>query len=98
MIFSPKALIYTVVGGGLGYLIYLLISMFIANNIFIGIGIAAFFALIGFLVGTFKIPESQSFEVTKKAGGLNIDEVILKYIKFKQKKNRIFLYIKEGKK
>lgn len=56
------------------------------------------FGLIGFAIGTFKIPESNQFEITKKAGGLNIDEVIIKLIKFKQKKNRIYVYTKEENK
>ncbi len=56
------------------------------------------FGLIGFVIGTFKIPESNQFEITKKAGGLGIDEVILKLIKFKQKKNRIYIYAKEENK
>lgn len=63
-----------------------------------GIGFTIGFALIGFAIGTFKIPESTAFEVTKKAGGLAIDEVVLRIIKFKQKKKRIYIYTKEGKK
>ena len=63
-----------------------------------GIGFAIFFAAIGFAIGTFKVPESTAFEVTRKAGGAAIDEVIVRYIKFKQKKKRIYLYAKEGKK
>ena len=63
-----------------------------------GIGIAILFAVIGFVVGTFKVPDSTAFEITRKAGGANIDEVILRLIKFKQKKKRIYLYSKEGKK
>ncbi len=62
----------------------------------LGVGISGFFGLIGFAIGTFKIPESNSFEITKKTGGENIDEVILRAIKFKLKKNRIYLY-KGGK-
>ena len=65
---------------------------------YVGIGFAVGFAAIGFAIGTFKIPENGAFEIMQKAGGLNIDEAILKYIKFKQKKNRIYLYTKEGKK
>ena len=68
-------------------------SSFIASAIAIGV-----FALIGFAIGTFKIPESQSFEITKKTGGENIDEVILRAIKFKRRKNRIYLYTKEENK
>ncbi|MBQ3145574.1 MAG: hypothetical protein IJB90_03265 [Clostridia bacterium] len=96
-IFSTKALIYTVVGGGLGYLIYLIVSMFKAS-LFLGAGITGIFGIIGFVIGTFKIPESANFEITKKTGGENIDEVILRAIKFKKKKNRIYLYTKEESK
>lgn len=49
------------------------------------------FALIGFISGTFKIPDSGAFKVTRLVGGENIDDVILRYIKFKQKKNRIYI-------
>ncbi len=66
------------------------------SSFVLGAVIVGFFGLIGFSVGTFKIPESNQFEITKKAGGLNIDEVIIKLIKFKQKKNRIYVY-KGGK-
>jgi len=65
---------------------------------YVGIGFAIGFAAIGFSIGTFKVPDTNGFEVTRKAGGANIDEVILRYIRFKQKKNRIYLYAKEGKK
>lgn len=63
-----------------------------------GIGIAVLFAGIGFAIGTFKVPESTAFEITRKTGGENIDDVILRAIKFKQKKKRIYLYAKEEKK
>ena len=94
-IFSTKALIYTAVGGGIGLLFnYLLSPLHIK---YVGIACIALFAVIGFSIGTFKVPDSTAFEITKKAGGANIDEVILRYFKFKQKKNRIYLYTKEGK-
>ena len=66
-------------------------SSFVLGAIIIGI-----FGFIGFAIGTFKIPESNQFEITKKAGGLNIDEAIIRLIKFKQKKNRKYIY-KGGK-
>lgn len=68
------------------------------SSLFVGAGLVGFFGLIGFAIGTFKIPESNQFEITKKAGGLNIDEVILRLIKFKKKNNRIYLYTKEENK
>ena len=74
-----------------------MVSMF-KSSLFIGAGFVGFFGLIGFVIGTFKMPESANFEITKKTGGENIDEVILKAIKFKNKKNRIYLYTKEENK
>lgn len=74
-----------------------MVSMF-KSSLFIGAGLVGFFGLIGFVIGTFKMPESANFEITKKTGGENIDEVILKAIKFKNKKNRIYLYTKEENK
>jgi len=82
--------------GIIGVVFYYLFSLL--KLTYVGIGVAILFALIGFAIGTFKIPESGTFEITRKAGGSNIDEVILRLIKFKQKKNRIYLYTKEGKK
>ena len=64
----------------------------------IAICAAVLFAGIGFAIGTFKVPESTNFEITRKTGGENIDEIILRAIKFKQKKKRIYLYSKEEKK
>lgn len=95
-VFSAKALIYTAVCGGVGLVFYYLFS--IMNLKYIGIGIAVLFAGIGFSIGTFKVPESINFEITRKTSGENIDEVILRAIKFKQKKKRIYLYSKEEKK
>ena len=56
------------------------------------------FAGIGFAVGTFKIPEINNFEFAKKVGGESIDNVILRYIKFKQKNNKIYVYKEEDTK
>lgn len=94
--FSTKALIYTVVCGIVGLIFYYLFSML--KLTYLGIGIALLFAGIGFAIGTFKVPESTAFEITRKTGGENIDDVILRAIKFKQKKKRIYLYAKEEKK
>jgi hypothetical protein len=65
---------------------------------YVGIGMALLFASVGFIIGTFKVPDSTNFEITRKTSGENIDEVILRAIKFKQKKKRIYLYSKEEKK
>ena len=81
--------------GGFGLIFYYLFSLI--KWTYVGIAIVVLFAVIGFSIGTFKIPESGTFEITRKAGGSNIDEIILRLIKFKRKKNRIYLYTKEGK-
>ncbi len=92
-IFTTKSLIYTVVAAGIGLLFYFIFSML--NMTVVGIAIVAIFALIGFLIGTFKMPEIGKFEFTKKTGGENIDDIIIRAIKFKTKGKRIYVY-KEG--
>lgn len=88
-IFSTKALIYTVVGGLIGMPFYYLFK-FMKMNV-VGIVIVALLALIGFAIGTFKIPNAEGFKVARLVGGENIDDVILRYIKFRKKKNKIYV-------
>ena len=88
-VFSTKALIYTVVGGLIGMPFYYLFKFMKMNMV--GLVIVAILALIGFAIGTFKIPNSDGFKVTRLVGGENIDDVILRYIKFKKKKNKIYV-------
>lgn len=92
-IFTTKSLIYTVVAAGVGLLFYLIFSMI--NMKMVGIGIVVFFALIGFGIGTLKMPELGRFEFSKKTGGENIDDVIKRAIKFKTKGKKVYVY-KEG--
>ena len=58
----------------------------------VGIAFVLLFAFIGFAVGTFKIPENNKNEFMAKAGGENIDTIILRWIKFKMKHRRIYVY------
>lgn len=88
-VFSTKALIYTVAGGLIGLPFYWLLKPL--KLAVIGIVIMAILALIGFCIGTFKIPNSDAFKITRLAGGENIDDLILRYIKFKRKKNKIYI-------
>ena len=88
-IFSTKALIYTVVGGVIGAIFYYLLKLIKLN--IIGIVIIAILALAGFLIGTIKVPNSEKFKVTRAVGGENLDDIILRYIKFKRKKNKIYI-------
>lgn len=88
-IFSTKALIYTVGGGIIGMPLFYLFKFMKMNTV--GIISVALLALIGFGIGTFKIPNSDGFKVTRLVGGENIDDIILRYIRFKKKKNKIYI-------
>ena len=92
-IFSTKALIYTSVGTGIGLVFYFMLKMF--NLSMLGIIITLFFALIGFGIASLKVPESTAFEITKKTGGENIDDVIIRWIKFKKNNNKVYIYKEE---
>lgn len=89
-IFSTKAIIYTAIGAGVGLIFYFIFNL-IGWNI-VGIIFDILFAAIGFAIATFKVPELKNFEITKKTGGENIDDVIKRWIMFKKKKNKIYIY------
>ena len=57
----------------------------------IGYFVIGILALSGFIIGTFKMPDTSAFKVTRTVGGENIDDIILRYIKFKRKKNKIYI-------
>ena len=96
LIFSTKALIYSGVAAGLGLIFYFIFNL--VNLKMVGIVITVLFAFIGFSIATFKIPESSNWEITKKNGGQAIDDVIIRAIKFKMKKNKIYVYEREENK
>ena len=89
-IFTGKSLIYAAIGGAIGLPFYFIFSLF--NMSMVGIIITAIFALIGFIIGTFKVPDLAKFEFTKKTGGENIDDIIKRAIKFKTKGKKIYIY------
>ena len=94
-IFSTKALIYTFIGAAIGLIFYLIFNLIGLS--FVGVIIICILGLIGFVIGTFKMPDSTAFEITKKTGGENIDDVIRRFVKFKMQKNKIYVYKKDNK-
>lgn len=92
-IFSMKALMYTAIGIIPGLILYFIFNAFGATVP--GIIATVICGGIGFCIGTFKVPDTRKFEITEKTGGESIDDVIKRAIKFKQKKNRIYVYMKE---
>ncbi len=93
-IFTAKSLIYTMIAAAVGLLFYFIFSAL--NLTVVGIIFVVAFALIGFAIGTLKVPELAKFEFSKKTGGENIDDVIKRAIKYKTSGKKIYVY-KEGK-
>ena len=88
-VFSTKALIYTAIGAGVGLLPYIFFSIIGLKTI--GLIFVGLLGLIGFVIGTFKMPESKKFSITEKTGGTAIDDVIKRWIKFKRGKRKIYV-------
>lgn len=98
-IFSKKALIYTVGGILIGVVLRWLLQLMgnllkVKGNAFsiIGIILIVLLALLGFVIGTFKVPKNDRFEITKKAGGIDIDKVIIESIKFRFNRHKLYVY------
>ena len=92
-IFSTKSLITSCIGGAIGLVFYFIFSLI--GLTMIGIVITLILALIGYSIGMFKIPDTNGFEITRKTGGENIDDIIKRYIKFKMNKKKLYVYTKE---
>ena len=95
MIFSTKSLIYTAIGAGIGFAINWILKMIDIKVI--GLVIMVILGLLGFVIGTVKVPEIESFYITRQCGGSNLDDVIKRAIKFYMKKKPIYVYTKEEK-
>lgn len=92
-VFSTKALMYTVVGMLIGLIFYFIFKIVGLQTV--GIVIDVIFGAIGFAIGTFKIPDTKKFEITRKTGGENIDDIIKRWIKFKKNNNKIYVLKEE---
>lgn len=95
-VFSTKSMIYTAIGALVGLPFYFILSAL--GLTVVGLIMIAFFALIGFAIGTFKIPEIGILKFTKAVAGENIDDVIKRAIKFRKSGSKIYLYTKEEEK
>lgn len=94
-IFTPKSLLTAIIGGAVGLIFYFIFKLI--GLTIVGIIITILFALIGYSIGMFKVPNIQGFDITRKTGGENIDDILRRYIKFKQKKKKLYIYTKEEK-
>lgn len=96
-VFSTKALVVTGILGITAFSIFYPIGIIINHRI-IGVIFTVIFGGIGFVISSFKIPDSNNFELTRKAGGEYIDQIIIRYLKFKRRKNKIYTIFTEEKK
>ena len=88
-IFTTKSLIYTAVGGLIGFIFYIIFQIVGLKTV--GLVILVALALIGYGIGTIKFPTAGTSQIAKNVGGDSIDEVILNYIKFKKNK-KVYTY------
>ena len=91
-IFTVKSLISTAIGAAIGSVFFFTFRAM--NMVPIGLGIMAFFAVIGFVVGAINIPTIVAIPITKKVGGEPIYEIVFRYFKFK-KSRKAYVYTKE---
>ena len=94
MIFTTKSLIYTAATGAIGLLFYYLFVKLLGMTL-LGIGITVFFAAIGFIIGTFRIPDNNGTELTRKLGGEEIDKAFVRWWKFRKRGKIIYTYLKD---
>ena len=92
IIFSTHSLITTAIGLGVGGVLFFICSLLQIKAV--GIILLLLFALIGFAAGTFKIPKITGLNFTKNVEGDSIDEIVIRYAKFKANK-KIYAYTKE---
>lgn len=88
-IFTGKSLIYTGIGGMIGLLFYALFTLLGLKTA--GVIIMALLALIGYGIGTIKMPTTGNSKISKNVGGESIDEIIMHYIQFKKNK-KVYTY------
>ena len=88
-IFTTKGLIYTALVAAIGFIFYLFFYTIGLKPV--GIIILIIFALIGYAIGSIKIPETSTGKLGRNYAGDYIDEIIMKYLAFKKSK-KIYVY------
>lgn len=89
-IFTTKSLISSSIGVGVGLVFYIIFKLMKLN--LAGIISVAICALIGYAIGMLKVPSIGFMKSTKVVAGEKLDDIIIRAIKFKRKKNKIYIY------
>lgn len=92
LIFSNKSLITTAIFGGIGVVLFFIFRLI--GMRLVGIILLILLALLGFAFGTFKIPRITGWKFTKNIEGDSMDEIFLRFVKFKSNR-KIYSYTKE---
>ena len=96
LFFTPQAAIFSLIGFGIG-IFFVFIFNFLADSFenqvftYIGWGIAVLLAAIGYVLGTFNIPETTAFDICKKTGGEPAYVIIKRALTFNKRK-KIYIY------
>ena len=91
MIFTKKSFLWTIGMASVGLLIIYPICAILGLTLIGWISILIL-GVIGFGIGALKMPNSQNFEILRKTGGEDIDEILLRLYNFKKKGKKIYLY------
>lgn len=89
-IFTRKSIMYTVGFAIVGLILFLIFRLINLSKI--GIILLFIFILLGFVIGTIKVPNMSGVKWARVNAGENLDDVIIRAIKFKAKKNKIYVY------
>lgn len=92
LIFTVKSLITTAIFALIGGLFFFIFSLFEMKTL--GMIILVVMSLIGYALGTIKVPRIAGWNFTKNIEGDSLDEVIVRYIKFKMNRKQ-YAYTKE---
>ena len=94
LIFTPKGFLGILIGLVPGILLHQICSALGATVI--AWVLLVLCAVIGFVIGQVKMPESRAFDLFRKTGGEYIKDVIANYFKF-QKNKKYYVYDAEVK-
>lgn len=95
MIFSKKSFIGTIIFASVALVtIYPICAIFGAS--LIGLIAVLVFGLIGFIITSCKMPNSNNFEILRKTGGEDIDEILIRLLKFKKGGKKVYSYYVGG--
>lgn len=94
LIFTPMGFVGILAGIAVGAIFYSIAKAMGAT--IVGWVLLGICALIGFMIGQVKIPDSNAFPLFKKVGGEYIRDVIKNYFKFR-KTRKIYVYEDAGR-